>query len=92
MIRIIRLLTTLATVVAALLVASAPAAVAAEPGNHLSSKQLSVLVAAVRAETDSGKQGPAAEKIPRLLNEAELSGVDARTLQDLALSTRYIER
>jgi hypothetical protein len=50
----------------------------------VSSKQLSALVSAVRAETDASKQELAARKIPILLDEADLGGIDAKTLQDLA--------
>lgn len=80
----IRALTTLAVTATVLLVAIAPSVSFAARGDGISSKQLSALIVAVRVETDARKQELAAHKIPELLNGAELSSVDAKTLQDLS--------
>lgn len=78
------MLVTGAAVTAILLVASLPAATAAEPGVPISSKQLTDLVFAVRAETNASKQGLAAQDIARLLNGADLRSIDIKALEDLA--------
>lgn len=56
----------------------------AAPGDHVSSEQLSAMISAVRAETDVNRQELAARKIPPLVTGADLSGVDTKTLDELA--------
>jgi hypothetical protein len=84
MTEIIRRLTALALTAALLLSASATTVTAAEPRTQVSSKQLANMISAVRQGPDASTREVAAERIPRLLSGADLSQIDAKTIEDLA--------
>jgi len=56
----------------------------AASGERVTSKQLSALIAAVRAETTVREQIDAAQKVAYLVKDSDLGNVDEATLHDLA--------
>lgn len=86
MTRTLRTLPALGAVVA-LIMGSVPAHAAsagAQSGRRVTSNELSHLISGIRAEREAAHQDLSAQRLPQLLDDANLDSVDAATLTDLA--------